>query len=124
VPDALVMRQVAHRIEHARESVRQQGIDPERMPWDYQKLIAELRPGAEKAVRRALLLEAIADKEAIAPTDADVDAEVEKLAQASQRPTPAVRRMMEKSGDLEGLRQGLRDRMTLELLVASANLKA
>ena len=124
VPDALVMRQVAHRIEHARESVRRQGIDPERMPWDYEKLIAELRPNAEKAVRRALLLEAIADKEAIAPTDADVDAEVEKLAQASQRPAPAVRRMMEKSGDLEGLRQGLRDRMTLELLVNSANVKA
>src|SRR6266446_2463604 len=47
LPDALVMRQVAHRIEHARESVRRQGIDPERMPWDYDKLIAELRPGAE-----------------------------------------------------------------------------
>ena len=124
VPDALVMRQVAHRIEHARESVRRQGIDPERMPWDYEKLIAELRPGAEKAVRRALLLEAIADKEAIAPTDADVDAEVEKLAQASQRPTPALRRMMEKNGDLEGLRQGIRDRMTLDLLVANAKVKA
>ena len=124
VPDALVMRQVAHRIEHARESVRRQGIDPERMPWDYEKLIAELRPNAEKAVRRALLLEAIADKEAIAPSEADVDAEVEKLAQASQRPTPAVRRMMEKSGDLDGLRQGLRDRMTLELLVANANVRA
>jgi trigger factor len=124
VPDALVMRQVAHRIEHARESVRRQGIDPEQMPWDYQKLIAELRPNAEKSVRRALLLEAIADKESITPTDADVDAEVEKMAQASQRPTPAVRRMMEKSGDLEGLRQGLRDRMTLELLVANANVKA
>jgi trigger factor len=124
VPDALVMRQVAQRIEHARESVRRQGIDPERMPWDYEKLIAELRPGAEKAVRRALLLEAIADKEAIAPTDADVDAEVEKLAQASQRPTPALRRMMEKSGDLDGLRQGIRDRMTLELLVANAKVRA
>ena len=124
VPDALVMRQVAHRIEHARESVRRQGVDPEKMPLDYEKLIAELRPGAEKAVRRALLLEAIADKEAIAPTDTDLDAEVEKIAQASQRPTPALRRMMEKSGDLEGLRQGIRDRMTLELLVANAKVKA
>ena len=75
-------------------------------------------------MRRALLLEAIADKEAIAPTETDVDAEVEKLAQASQRPTPALRRMMEKSGDLEGLRQGIRDRMTLELLVANAKVKA
>jgi len=94
------------------------------MPWDYEKPIAELRPGAEKAVRRALLMEAIADKEALAPTDAALDAEVEKLAQASQRPTPALRRMMEKSGDLEGLRQGIRDRMTLELLVANAKVRA
>jgi len=124
VPDALVMRQVAHRIEHARESMRRQGIDPEQLPWDYQKLIAELRPGAETVVRRALLIEAIADREAIAPSETEVDAEVERLAQASQRPTPAVRRMMEKSGDLDGLRQGLRDRMTLELLVTNAKVKA
>jgi trigger factor len=124
VPEAMVMRQIAHQVEHARERLRRQGVDPDGVQWDYQKLIGELRPGAEQAVRRALLLEAIADKEAIAPSDADVDAEVEKLAQASQRPTPAVRRMMEKSGDLEGLRQGLRDRMTLELLVNNANVTA
>jgi hypothetical protein len=32
--------------------------------------------------------------------------------------------MMEKSGDLEGLRQGIRDRMTLDLLVANAKVRA
>ena len=123
VPDALVMRQVAHQIEHGRESLRRQGIDPDRMPWDYGKMLAELRPGAEKAVRRALLLEAIAGREGLVPSDADVDAEVEKIAQASQRPGPAIRRMMEKSGDLEGLRHGLRDRMTLDVLVANAKIR-
>ena len=122
VPDALVMRQVAHQIEHAREGLRRQGIDPDRMPWDYGKMIAELRPGAEKAVRRALLLEAIAEREGLAPAEADVDAEVEKLAGASQRPAPAIRRMMEKSGDLDALRHGLRDRMTLDVLVANAKI--
>ena len=122
VPDALVMRQVAHQIEHAREGLRRQGIDPDRMPWDYGKMIAELRPGAEKAVRRTLLLEAIAEREGLAPAEADVDAEVEKLAGASQRPAPAIRRMMEKSGDLDALRHGLRDRMTLDVLVANAKI--
>ncbi len=86
VPDALVMRQVAHQIEHTREGLRRQGVDPDRVPWDYTKMIAELRPAAEKAVRRTLLLEAIAEREGIAPSDGDVDAEVDKLAQASQRP--------------------------------------
>jgi len=123
VPDALVVRQVTQQIEHARESLRQQGVDPDRMPWDYAKMLAELRPGAERAVRRMLLLEAIAEREGLTPSEADVDAEVERLAQASQRPTPAIRRMMEKSGDLDALRHGLRDRMTLDLLVSHAKVR-
>jgi trigger factor len=124
VPDAMVMRQIAHQVEHARERLRRQGVDPDGVQWDYQKLIGELRPGAEQAVRRALLLEAIADKEAIAVGDAELDAEVEKIAKASQRPAPAVRRMMEKSGDLESLRHGLRERKTLDFLIERASVHA
>jgi len=123
VPDSLVMRQIAHQVEHARERMRRQGVDPDGLPWDYGKLVAELRPGAEHAVRRSLLLEAIAEREGIMPADADVDAEVEKIAQASQRPAPAVRRMMEKAGDLEALRRGLRERMTLQFLIDRARVR-
>jgi trigger factor len=123
VPDSLVMRQIAHQVEHARERMRRQGVDPDRLPWDYEKLIGELRPGAERAVRRALLLEAVAEREQLAPTDAEVDAEVEKIAQAGQRPAPAVRRMMEKSGDLETLRRGLRERMALQFLIDRARIR-
>ena len=120
VPESMVVRHVGHQIEHGRERLRRQGVDPDRVPWDYAKLLAELRPAAERAVRRSLLLEAIGDKEAIAPAAADVDAEVDKLAEATQRPAPAVRRMMEKSGDLDGLLASLRERMTLEFLVERA----
>jgi trigger factor len=122
VPDAMVMRQVAHQVEHTRDRLRRQGVDPDGIQWDYGKIAGELRPGAERAVRRALLLEAIADQEALTAADADVEAEVEKLARASQRPAPAVRRMMEKSGDLEALRHGLRERKTLDLLIGQARV--
>jgi trigger factor len=124
VPDVMVMRQVAHQVEHTRERLRRQGVDPEGIQWDYTKIVGELRPAAEKAVRRALLLEAIADQETLAASDAELDAEVERFARASQRPVPAVRRMMEKSGDLEALRHGLRDRKTLELLIEHARVTA
>ena len=124
VPEAMVMRQIAHQVEHARERLRRQGVDPDGIQWDYQKLIGELRPGAEQAVRRALLLEAIADKEEITIPDADLDAEVEKIARASQRPAPAVRRMMEKSGDLDALRHRLREQKTLDLLIGHASIHA
>ena len=123
VPDSLVMRQIAHQVEHARERMRRQGVDPDRLPWDYGKLVTELRPDAERAVRRALLLEAVAEREGLIPADGEVDAEVEKIAQASQRPTPAVRRMMEKAGDLEALRRGLRERMTLQFLIDRASIR-
>lgn len=124
VPEAMVMRQIAHQVEHARERLRRQGVDPDGVQWDYQKLIGELRPGAEQAVRRALLLEAIADNEALTVADGDLDAEVDKIAKASQRPAPAVRRMMEKSGDLDSLRHGLRERKTLDFLIQHASIHA
>ena len=122
VPDAMVMRQVAHQVEHTRERLRRQGVDPDGIQWDYGKIVGELRPGAEKAVRRSLLLEAIAAREEVAASDAEMDTEVEKFARASQRPAPAVRRMMEKSGDLDALRHGLRERKTLDLLIEHARL--
>jgi trigger factor len=124
VPEAMVMRHIAHQVEHARQRLRSQGVDPEAVPWDYGKLVPELRPGAERSVRRALLLEAVAQRESVAVTDADVDAEVESIATASQRPTPAVRRMMEKSGDLDALRASLRERKTMELLIGAARVTA
>jgi len=117
VPEGLVVRQVGHLIEHTRERMRRQGLDPDRLPWDYPKLLDELRPGAEKTVRRGLLLEALAEQEGLAPSEEDLEAEVERIAQAGQRPVPAVRRMMEQSGDLEGLRISLRESRTLDFLI-------
>jgi trigger factor len=122
VPDALVLRQVGHQIEHTRERLRRQGVDPDKLPWDYPKLLEELKPGAEKAVKRALLLEAIAEKEGLAPAEEQVDAEVERIAQAGQRPAPAVRRMMEQSGDLDSLRYTLRESRTLDHLIERAKI--
>ena len=124
VPDALVLRQVGHQIEHTRERLRQQGVDPDRLPWDYPKLLEEMRPGAERAVRRALLLETIAEKEGLLPGAAEVDAEVERIAQASQRPAAAVRSMMEKSGDLGTLRFSLRESRTLDFLIERAQINS
>lgn len=122
VPDAMVMRQVAHQVEHTRERLRRQGVNPDGIQWDYAKIVEELRPNAEKGVRRALLLEAIADKETIAASDEELEAEIEKFARASQRPAPAVRRMMEKNGDLDALRHGLRERKTLDMLIEHARI--
>jgi trigger factor len=122
VPETLVMRQVAAQIERMREQVRRQGVDPDRLPWDYRKMAEELKPAAQKAVRRALLIEAIADKEGLRPSDADVEAEIERMARASQRPAAAVRSMLDRDDALEGLRISLMETRTLDFLIERATI--
>jgi trigger factor len=124
VPEALVTRQIAHVIEHMRERMRRQNVDPDRVRWDYGKLAAELRPGAERAVRRVLLLDAVAAAEGLAPSDTDVDREIEALAAERQRSPAAIRGMMDKSGDLEGLRLRLRESRALDFLIRHAAITA
>jgi trigger factor len=123
VPESLVLREVSHRIGMARERLRRQGIDPDAVRWDYAKLTAELRPDAERAVRRGLLLEAIAAREEIFVTDADVEAEIERLGRESGRPAPAVRALLERNDDLDGLRLALREARTLAWLVEHATVE-
>ena len=122
VPEALVLRQVGRQVERMREQMRRQGVDPDRVPWDYKKMAEELKPAAARAVRRALLIEAIAEKEGLQPSEADVEAEVERLARSSQRPAPAVRSMLERSGDLERLRISLMEKRTLDFLIERATI--
>ncbi len=124
VPEAMVMRQIAHVIEHMRERMRRQGVDPDRVRWDYNTLAAELRPGAEKAVRRVLLLDAVAQAEDLAPSETDVERELEAMAAQSQRSPAAIRGMMDKSGDLDGLRLRLRESRALDFLIQHAAITA
>jgi trigger factor len=123
VPESLVIREVSHRIGHARENLRRQGVDPDAVRWDYQKLSAELRPDAERSVRRALLLEAIAAREEITATETDVDAEVARLAHESGRAPQAIRSLLERGNELDGLRLTLREGKTVALLVEHAKIE-
>lgn len=123
VPESLVIREVSHRIGHARENLRRQGVDPDTIRWDYQKLSAELRPDAERSVRRALLLEAIAGREELATSDADVDAEVARLAEESGRPPQVIRSLLERGGDLAGLQLSLREAKTVAFLIEHAKIE-
>jgi len=86
--------------------------------------VGELRPGAEQGVKRALLLEAIADKEGVVAGDDEVEARWRRSPARVSVRRPPCGVMMEKSGDLEALRLGLRERKTLDLLIEHATVRA
>lgn len=122
VPESLVLREVAHRIGHARERLRRDGVNPDAVPWDYPRLTADLRPDATRAVRRGLVLEAIAEKEEITAGEAEVEEEIARLARESGRAPQAMRSLLQRGGDLEGLRRALREAKTLQFLVEQAQV--
>lgn len=123
VPEAMVLRQVSHRIGHARDRLRRDGIDPDALPWDYAKLTKELRPEADQAVRRALLLEAIAEREGLTVSEEEVEAEVARIAAGSNRNPQAIRSLLERGGELDGLRHALREAKALAFLVEHAHIE-
>lgn len=80
-------------------------------------VIAELRSGAEPAVKADLALRAVADGEQLAPTDAEVDAEIARLS-SSYETTPAeLRRRLESAGQMPAVRSDLEKGKALEWLI-------
>ncbi len=124
VPESLVQRDIAHRIGRMQANISRQGIDPAKLDWDLEKLADELRPAALRAVRWALLQEAIAEKEELTVAEAEVEAEIARIARESGRAPQTVRSLLQRGGDLEHIQLGLREGKVLELLIDNADIHA
>ena len=120
VPESMVLRQVGHQIEHVREQMRRQGMDPSLVPWDYQKMLEDMRPSAEKAVKRALLIEAIAQKENIQASDEDLEKKIDELAKEANQAVAVVRKYFKGPQERQGLSLRLREEKTIEFLKGQA----
>ena len=108
VPEALILREVAHRIEHAGSHAPAGGGSGKVAVGLQEARWRTCVPAPSRRCKRALLIEAIAEKEGLAAADADVEAEIERAGPGSQRPAPQPSGgCSSESGDLEGLRHSL-----------------
>jgi trigger factor len=122
VPEALVDRHMSARTETAARGLLYQGIDPGKAGVDWKGYREAQRADSVKAAKADVLLDEIARREGIEAKDADVDAEVARLAERLRKPKETLRRQMEKEGDLSALRARIREDKTLDLLRANARL--
>lgn len=117
VPESLVDHQVTARLERGFRALAAQGMRPEDMrKMDFGRLRAAQRDAAVREVKASLILEKIAEKENIDTSDADVDAEIERLAVQSRQPAEAVRKKLTDDGGLERIRERMRNEKTLDFL--------
>jgi trigger factor len=80
-------------------------------------LITELRPDAEMAIRRELVVEAVADAEGIEVGDGEIEAQVRSDAEATGRSAERLLHELREHGGWETLRADLRMKRAVDLLV-------
>lgn len=122
LPEALVERHMTLRTEQAARALALQGVDPSKVGLDWKAYRESQRDEALRAAKADVLLDEIAQREGIEAAEADVEAELARYALATRKSKEAVRRQMEKDGDLAGLRARIREEKTLDLLRANARL--
>jgi trigger factor len=118
VPEALVGADMERRLHDLHHRLEAQGATitqyMEATGTSQEELVAALREQAVASVKADLALRAVADAEALDPTDAEVDAEIARLAERTGQKAAAVRRQLERNQQMPAVRSDLRKRKALE----------
>ncbi|HET7207872.1 MAG TPA: trigger factor [Terriglobales bacterium] len=116
-PEALIEHQIDVRLERGLRALAAQGMRAEQMKkMDLNRLRAGQREQAIQEVKASLLLDKIADQEKIEVSDAEIDHEIEALAQQSQQTPEAIRARLTRDGALDRIRARIRNEKTLNYL--------
>ncbi|MBP7568569.1 MAG: trigger factor [Acidobacteria bacterium] len=122
VPAVLVDRDLDRRTQELIGRLLAEGVDPRQAGIDWQAFRDDQREAASRAVRATIVLDEVAKREGIAASDEDVERQVTSLAERSGRTPAAMRAELDRDGDLERLRAGMRRERTVEFLMSRATI--
>jgi trigger factor len=122
VPEVLVDRDLNRRTQDFIRHLIEERIDPRKAGIDWEAFRNEQRPPAEEAVKAMIVLDEVARRESIAVNDEDLDRDVASFAERSGRTSAAVRAQLDKDGELERLRTGLRRERAMEFLLSRVTI--
>ena len=124
VPQAFLDRQIEINLENQIRTLAAQGIDPRTIKLDWEKVRESQRPRAIHDVKASLILDRIAEREAIYATQDDVDREVQRIAKQRREAVAAVRMDLQKDGTLDRIANHIRTDKTLNYLFEHARKEA
>jgi trigger factor len=123
IPAMMVERRVQDRLETIARTFARRGMRLDQYlqmtGQSIEDVVNDLRPDAEASARQELALKAFAEREQIAPSDAELEAFVLEQATAEEEQDPAetTRKVMESPSARESLREELRLKMALDRAV-------
>jgi trigger factor len=85
-------------------------------------MFEEERPRAENAVRKELVLDAIARQEGIEVTSEEVDFELNKLLEGTNKSASAFRAQLEKENRIQGFERRLRQNKAFDFIYRNATI--
>ena len=125
VPEAMVQHQIDNMLMELNYQLQYQGLNLEQLLQmtgrGLDELREERRADAERLVKSSLVLEAIAEKENLEANDADVDAELEKMAAMYNMEVEKIKSSLRET-DIEDIKGQIKIRKTLDLLVENATI--
>jgi len=113
VPETFIERQIEIQLA---QYLAARGVDPQKVRVDWEKLKESQQERARFEVKASLVLDRIADREAIETTVDEVDREVQRIARQERENVVAVRRRLEKEGQLRRIASRIRTEKTLSFL--------
>lgn len=124
LPDVMVEHEVDHMLQHFEQQLRMQGINLDQYAQftgqEKSELREQFKEDAEKKVRANLVLEAIAAQEKVEVSDEETEAEVKKLAEQMGRDIEEIRKLLEAQGGFAQIRNEVKIRKTIDLLVSNS----
>ena len=124
VPEVFVERQIRNRVEQSLRAMAAEGVDPNSLKLDWEKVKQSQRDKAVREVKASLLLTRIAEREAIGATRDEVDKEVERLARQQREPVAALQMKFEKDGTMGRIASHIQTEKTLNFLFEHARKTA
>jgi trigger factor len=121
IPQVLIENEVNRMMQEFEQRLQAQGMNLELYfqfsGQDEDALKEQMKEDASKRVKYNLTLEAIAKAENIEVTDEEVDAEIAKMAEMYNMPVENIKQAL---GSLEGLKEDLKVRKAIDVLVENS----
>ena len=122
VAPALVERQLDVMLQRTRLGMAMRGIDYRSAGVDEERMRDELRESANDEVRAMFLVDAIAEKEKVEVTEADLEKKLAEMASSRDKSVPRLKAELQKEGRLDAVRHQVREEKTLDLLLSRAKI--
>jgi trigger factor len=116
VPDTFVDRQIEMNVEGRLRELAAAGADLSQLKLNWDDIRQSQRDQAIRDVKASLILDRIAEREAIETLTDEVDREVQRIARQQQEPIPAVRKRLEGEGVIRRIASRIRTDKTLNFL--------